>query len=261
MPDINSEILDTLKSLQKSNEGTMLGLAAISEVIQKNNEYFAKQAEYDEMEEEEAKNKEEEEMEKKGMDDLTKAVSEAVMKQVRDMMANAPHQVGGKAGWPVKGGGEDDAKTVTPRTAENEVQKPIQAQDMASKVEDKDKEEYPKEEDEHKDLIEKSALAKELMELKKSFEDYKNGIDSRVEKEVTARLGKLGFHEDKSLIAPKVSAKSLGTNVDVPITKTADGDVTDEMAKLPWAVLKNMEVKIMKGDTDGVPQEILRKMS
>lgn len=264
MPEISEEFL---KSLQKSQEGLVLGLGAISEVLQKQSEYFAKQDVMNEMKEEEERKKIEEDEEKESMDSLTKAVAEAVMKQVRDLYGDKPVGVGGKTKWPLvdKYAGKDsEEKVVTPRVGEGEAQRPIQAQDMsaASTPEKKDEMEYPKKEEMHPDEhdhIEKADLAKQLLNLQKSFEDYKKEDATRIDTAVKSKLGALGYHEDKSLVSPKISNKSLGVN-DSLIKSEPSKDPLEELAKLDWATLHNMHLKAIAGG-EGIPEELMRKMS
>ena len=97
----------------------------------------------------------------------------------------------------------------------------------------------------------------QLADMKKQFEDLSKDITTKIEKGVTDRLVKMGFREEKNLAAPQL--KSLG-DTSVPIVKSDDSvDTTDELSKLSWGQLRTLQVQVESGNTEGIPQELIKR--
>ena len=106
--------------------------------------------------------------------------------------------------------------------------------------------------DEEKD--EMAAMKKELDALKKQLGDAEANIEKAVQEESENRLRKMGFREETSLQAPKIT-HPLGTDGTTPIVKGNNPENTvDQLASLSYKELRDLQNKIEQGDTDGVPR-------
>lgn len=255
---------EILKQLQKGQEGTMLALGAVAEVLQKMDSRLEKAESYETQTE---------------MAQIEKAEFEKAMQErtalVKDVASAVVAMLKGEQGMPVDGRtptavshendkwpmatrkpAEDQEKAVALRTATEEVQKPIQAMDKKDeeKEEDKDKKEYPMEEDEEKETPVRKALA----ELKKQHEDLLKSLPTLIQKEAESRLRKMGVIEERSLAPSRTH--SLGAD-DIQLRKSADeGDLADKLASIPTRTLRQWQFQIESGNTDGVPAEVVQAM-
>jgi hypothetical protein len=151
---------NTIKRLEKSSEGTVLALGAIADVLNKMELRFKKQEDDEDAEEmaaEMANEEEEEEVEKA---QLVKEIAGSVIKQLMDLQGDKPVEVGKKYKWPMEESDSDDAVEVKPRTATNEVQRPIQAMKLKKHDEELGEEEWEDEE-----------------EIEMAYKDHHNGED------------------------------------------------------------------------------------
>ena len=117
---------DTIKQLQKSSEGTVLALGAIADVLNKMELRFKKQEEDEEAEAAAAEAMAEEEEEEIEKSQLIKEITTSVVKQLMDLQGDKAVEVGSDTKHP-KDSDSDDAVEAKPRTATNEVQRPLQA--------------------------------------------------------------------------------------------------------------------------------------
>ncbi len=84
-------------------------------------------------------------------------------------------------------------------------------------------------------------------------------IEKAVQEESENRLRKMGFREETSLQAPKIT-HPLGTDGTTPIVKGDNpADTVDQLASLSYKELRDLQSKIEMGDTDGVPRELIGK--
>lgn len=224
--------------LGEALEGIKLGLGAMSEVLNKQNDVLTKMIKKQEEEDEEEKEKEAKLSKEQETAALVKAVEDALEKSGKFVL---------------KQDSKETARAITSKP--DEQQKVIQAATPGDEDE-KEKEEVVKqapEEDENKEKEdEKEKEYPEMEKLQKELDDLKKGFDSRVTEAVQTKLQKMGWREEKGLVGPK--RVELGTD-GVPMLKKGmdQEDRVAELAKLDYATLKKMEIEAESGD---LPPEI-----
>ena len=115
---------------------------------------------------------------------------------------------------------------------------------------------YKADDDDDDDDDEMKSMQKELDSLRKQLASFEQGLEKSVEDASEARLRKMGFREERGLVAPQIQA--LGTDGTTPLVKSADdGDTVDQLANLSYGELRALQMKIQAGDTTGVPRELL----
>ena len=276
---------EILANLEKHMEGNQLALAAVAEVLQKMDARLLKEEE----------DEEEKEMEKAAeaeQDALVKSVTTSVIAALK---ADQGMDVDGdktRSASQGPAGQADEEKPANPTTKIEDQQATIQAMQKADDEEDdedaekanmKMKAEDDKEEDDDAekadmakakamgddddddDDMEKAeddtitAMRKELDALKKQLGDAESNIEKAVQEESESRLRKMGFREETSLQAPKLT-HPLGTDGTTPIVKGDNPENTvDQLASLSYKELRDLQSKIEMGDTDGVPRELIGK--
>ena len=283
---------DILNRLEKQMEGNGLALAAVAEVLQKM-DYRLMKAE-DEENDDDEREKEVQEMQYAQMEkaELIKSIAfevEDLMKAGqysgdRGMPVDGEHvRTATKAG--LAKNADDSESAVNTDTKTEYVQGIIQAMqkeldllkegrwDMESQVdpvgegeEDEDEEErrrrreaaYPVEEA-------LQNMQKQIVSLKKGMATGTGGmseLQSIVKRESEDRLRKMGFREETSLQGPQLirydDPSMLGTDGTTPIKKSSTPENTvDELSKLSYKQLRDMQTQIEVGDTDGLPQELV----
>ena len=276
--------ISAIETIEKQNQGTMLALNALAEVLQKMNGRVEK-SEMTEIE------KQQMEVEKSQRNALVKEVTDQVVTALKkdfaglvELHGNDPKKVSGTK-WPMGSNpaGEDKESNDPVDTKTETVQKPVLAMaktgsSYTMKVEnEEDKvdaelgeeengaEEYPMEEDKgemkYPDNM-KAYMAKMKADLTKEFEKK---MSVAVQKETESRLRKMGFREENQLTRPQMLSKNtMGLNSDAaPLAKSANkkaltpDEVVDELAKLPYSKLCEMQIKMASGQTDGLPRELV----
>ncbi len=255
---------EILNRIEKHMEGTQLGLAALSEVLQKMDARIEAEddASYEIAKEEEAQLEKEE-----LIHDIAKAVLIELAENPLGMDVDGTdvEVVGG--GDPTKGAtatpnyigdADDSSETVTPRTKIEEQQASIQAEDD----EDEDDEDekamgFPKkekamhEEEDEKDEVNK--LYKQISSLQKQIESL--DISKAVKDESENRLRKMGFKEENGLQKPELS-NVFGAD-ETPIKKAQTvNDVVDQLTNLSYKELRKMQEFKRQGLTENLPDEI-----
>tara|TARA_R110000824_G_scaffold104092_6_gene247028 strand:+ start:853 stop:1536 length:684 start_codon:yes stop_codon:yes gene_type:complete len=224
------------ENVTKSNEGVNLALQAVAEVLRKMDERLEKQ------EAEELKKSElaQEDTQKVELANMIKGIVSKAISEFR------------------KADKEDDDQD------EEDLEKIIEEiEDEEEEVEKQDKEEEEldfKEKDMDKGY--KKSQADEISFLKNQMEELQKGIDEKIEKEATTRLRQLGFREESGLQAPELIKydSTIGVDEETPIKKSDDnGDVIEQLSKLSYRELRNLQYKIQIGDTNGVPKELLKQ--
>ena len=264
---------EILANLEKHMEGNQLALAAVAEVLQKMDARLLKEEE----------DQEEEEMEKEAeasKDALVKSVTQGVIAALK---ADQGMDVDGektRSASQGPSGQADEEKPASPTTKIEDQQATIQAMAKAEDDEEEDdvekagaedsKEEeeedtekagggMAKAEEDDEDEDEMSAMKKELDALKKQLNSAEANIEKAVQEESENRLRKMGFREETSLVAPKLT-HPLGTDGTTPIVKGNNPENTvDQLASLSYKELRDLQNKIELGDTDGVPRELIGK--
>ena len=122
--------------------------------------------------------------------------------------------------------------------------------------------EYPAEEEEPEFEEEEKSMQKQLITLRKQLAGFKNDMDSRIQNETENRLRKMGFREENGLQKPQRidrNAAPIGTDGTTFIAKSAQSqdEVVDQLASLSYKQLRDMQVAIQQGETEGIPRELL----
>lgn len=225
-------------------DGLVLALGAISEVLTKQSGVLDRLlTKMDEEAEEEDKKAEEEAVEEE-KEELVKMLKAEILKELS--AANATNT----------GADSDEKKktiSTTPGPAKNKAlpgtqpeqkqQEVIQAADDAE-----DEAEDKKDEDEEdKEYPEVEKLSKQIAELQKNMADM-------IQVGVNDRLRKMGWREETGLVSPRRVA--MGVN-DTPVLKKGmeKEDRIAELAKLDYATLKKMEIESEAGELpEGIAQ-------
>ena len=112
-------------------------------------------------------------------------------------------------------------------------------------------------EDEDEDDAEKSMM-KQLKALKKQVASYEANMQKSIKGETESRLRKMGFREDNGLQRPMRTKVGLGVDGTTPLQKAAaQTDVIDQLVNLSYKELRDMQVSIEAGKTDGLPRELV----
>ena len=166
---------DTIKKLEKSSEGTVLALGAIADVLNKMELRFKKQEEDEDAEAAAAEAMAEEEEEEVEKASLVKEIASSVIKQLMDLQGDKPVEVDKKYKWPMEESDSDDAVEAKPRTATNEVQRPIQA--MRLKKHDEEEEEEEAVEMAYKDHHEEDIEEEMAEEMEEEIEAQDDDVE------------------------------------------------------------------------------------
>tara|TARA_R100000963_G_C4637489_1_gene101387 strand:+ start:602 stop:1357 length:756 start_codon:yes stop_codon:yes gene_type:complete len=248
---------DVTERIEKQMEGTNLALAAVAEVLQKMDDRLSKEESYAlELAQEEASDV--------AKEDLVKSIAGEVLNVLKDELAGLDVSGDTRSADSVgtSADADDSSENVDITTDIEEQQNTIQASlqkekddddddkekmGMAYKQDDDDEDEaadVPEEEDESEEM---KSMKKQISALEKALTDSKGIAEER--------LRKMGFSEQTSLKAPKISA---GLGVDTtPLVKSDNGDVADQLTSLSYKELRDLQHNIQTGNTDGVPRELL----
>ena len=174
---------DDIKRLEKSSEGTVLALGAIADVLNKMELRFKKQEEDDDAENAAADAVAEEEEEEVEKAQLVKEIAGSVIKQLMDLQGDKPVEVAKKYKWPMEESDSDDAVEAKPRTATNEVQRPIQAMKLKKHDEEEEWEDEEEIEMAYKDHHGEEELEEEIEEEIEAQEEEEVAEDYPMEEE------------------------------------------------------------------------------
>ena len=284
---------EILNRIEKHMEGTQLGLAALSEVLQKMDARIESEAEASY----ELAKAEEEALEKEALvRDIAKAVLIELSDQGMDVDGTDIENVGkpdptkGATATPnYIGDADDSSETVTPRTDISEQQASIMAEkkedaeeekaytkmgmNKAEEEDDKDEDDeeekamgFPKkekamheggdedkEDDEGDDDDDVKKLFKQMSSLQKQIESL--DISKSVKEESENRLRKMGFKEENGLQKPQLN-NVFGAD-ETPIKKAQNvNEVVDQLTTLSYKELRKMQELKRQGMVDGLPDEI-----
>jgi hypothetical protein len=255
--------------LEKYMEGTSLGLAALSEVLTKMDARLTK-AEEEQVTVDLAKAEEEERTSL--IKDVASAVAE-LLKATDDLDGDKTRTA--KKSGALNADGDDSSTAVTPPSAAPDQQATIQAEDDKDKDEDIEDAEYPmkeREDDEEvparaseedvedggeredKDELEDvedamvQRMKKQIDDLQKQITEYEGSLSKAVSKETDTRLRKMGFKEERRLVAP-TQLTSFGQD-EVKIVKASPtgDDITEQLADLSYSELRKLQHKVEKGE-------------
>ncbi len=257
---------DVTERIEKQMEGTNLALAAVAEVLQKMDSRLAK-------EEAEFLAKEQADASEAAKADLVKSIATEVLSVLKEEMAGLDVSGDTRAAEAVDSGNADDSSQDADITTDIEEQQNTIQASIKKEEEDEDNEEkggmaYKQEEEEEddeaadvpeeKEMDEDEDDSDEMKSMKKQIANLEKALaDSKAES--SERLRKMGFREETSLKAPQIAQQPFeGLGVDTtPLVKSDNGDVADQLAELSYKQLRDLQVKIQSGNTDGVPQELL----
>jgi hypothetical protein len=269
---MDSEILDRI---EKQMEGNGLALAAVAEVLQKMDARLIKAEEDEEKDEEDAKEVEEMEWAVQEKAQLVKAVAEETVELMK------AGQYGGERGVPVDGekvksasstgksssNADDSEKAVTIDTKTENVQGVIQAmQKQLNMLKEGMPWDDAVDEEDDENGSEEEPTAEEQDEAgDKNIAYSQKNIEKMVANETEKRLRKMGFKEETSLMRPTIiDHNNMGTDGGTPISKggtlsAASGDeVVDQLANLSYKQLRDLQMQVESGETDGVPKELIQ---
>ena len=272
---------DISERIEKQMEGNSLALAAVAEVLQKMDSRLAKEdaIEYEEIQKQHAMS------EQQG---LVKAVATEVFNLLKEGTKTEEKglDVSGdsrsaKSTGKSAGSADDSEKGAPIGTKIEDQEKTIQAAILALKKEeeeedeeemdkyskqddeDEDKPDFPVEEkgeDEEKDPDDDmDEMKMQLDALKKQIAAYEANMEKAVSNEAEGRLRKMGFREERGLVAPTLtSGDGLGVDGTSIIQKAQNaGDTVDQLINLSYGELRKLQQNIEMGNTDGVPRELL----
>jgi hypothetical protein len=258
---------DIAQSIEKHMEGTNLGLAALAEVLAKMDERLSEdeEADYDQqlqLEEDEART------------ELVKEIAGEVFEVLKAEGAgigNADSKTTNKAEQGnIKGGADSDdsSKTVTPDTSLATAGRPTESPTGSSLDHDspggsqlnttsQKAWEGDEKDDERRKSKKEEDEDEQIRDLRLELEDLKASINDQVSDGVAARLNKSGFKEANTLKAPRMI--DLGADA-APLSKdvSTEEDLLDILVKMDDKEVRRLESKVMGGDYDGVPIEILK---
>ena len=272
---------DISERIEKQMEGNSLALAAVAEVLQKMDSRLAKEdaIEYEEIQKQHAMS------EQQG---LVKAVATEVFNLLKEGTKTEEKglDVSGdsrsaKSTGKSAGSADDSEKGAPIGTKIEDQQKTIQAAILALKKEEEEEDEeemdkYSKQDDEDEDkpdfpVEEKGEdeenapdddmdeMKMQLDALKKQIAAYEANMEKAVSNEAEGRLRKMGFREERGLVAPTLtSGDGLGVDGTSIIQKAQNqGDTVDQLAQMSYGELRKLQQNIEMGNTDGVPRELL----
>jgi hypothetical protein len=266
---------DDTERIEKALEGNGLALSAVAEVLQKMDARFSKAEE----DEEDKREEEDAAVEKSAL--VTELATEVanMLKADQGMDVNGgERKAKSSGGSSAKADDSESAANISSKIEQQ--QNTIQAMRKGDEDDDdaddyvdekkaddddedaddmKEKMAYKKtadEDDDDDNDDEMKSMQKELDSLRKQLASFEQGLEKSVEDASEARLRKMGFREERGLVAPQIQA--LGTDGTTPLVKAADdGDTVDQLANLSYGELRTLQMKIQSGDTTGVPRELL----
>jgi len=258
----NSDVMD---QIQKQLEGNTLGLSAVADVLQKM-EARLEQAEDYEYEEDLQLAEEEQ------YNALIKGVAAEVIAMIK-----SDNEVGIDVEEKVVGGtklsdaaADDGSKTVsnakgTPTAdAQDTIVSKMGDKTLRKDHDDRDRDEDDRDRRRNKDDDDDESdefvgMKKQLEDLQKQVISYQENLKKSTDKQVAAKLERMGFREENGLAAPKIIPdEALGTEGETFISKaeTTD-DVVEQLSKLSFRELRTLQERVQSGDTEGIPVELL----
>ena len=251
--------------LEKYMEGTSLGLAALSEVLTKMDARLTK-AEVEQNAVDLAKAEEEERTSL--IKDVASAVAE-LLKATDDLDGDKTRTA--KKSGALNADGDDSSTAVTPPSAAPDQQATIQAEDDKDKDEDIEDAEYPMkegapededvkpkdveeaasdEEPEDEDIEDAvvQSMKKQIDALQKQISDYEGSLSKAVSDETDTRLRKMGFKEERRLVAPTQSTSFGEDEVKIVKASPTGDDITEQLADLSYSELRKLQHQVEQGE-------------
>ena len=250
---------DIAQSIEKHMEGTNLGLAALAEVLSKMD---ARLSEDEEADYEEQLQLEEDTARYELVKEIAGEIFDVLKAEGAGIGVGDSKTTNKAEQGNLKGGADSDdsSKTISPDTSTATAGRPTESPTGSSLDHDSPggsqlNTTSQKEDDEDDDLSEEE---RELRNLRKELDSLKSSIHDQVTDGVAARLNKSGFKEANTLKAPALIDLGAGEQ---PLQKgsiTTQEDLLDVLVKMDDKEVRRLEGKVMAGDYDGVPTEILQ---
>ena len=251
---------DIAQSIEKHMEGTNLGLAALAEVLAKMD---ARLSEDEEADYEEQLQLEEYSARTELVKEIAGEVFEVLKAEGAGIGVGDSKTTNKAEQGNLKGGADSDdsSKTISPDTSTATAGRPTESPTGSSLDHDSPggsqlNTTSQKEDDDEDDEL--SEEERELRNLRKELDSLKSSINDQVNDGVTARLNKSGFKEANTLKAPALIDLGAGEQ---PLQKgsiTTQEDLLDVLVKMDDKEVRRLEGKVMAGDYEGVPHEILQ---
>ena len=253
---------DIAQSIEKHMEGTNLGLAALAEVLSKMD---ARLSEDEEADYEEQLQLEEDTARYELVKEIAGEVFDVLKAEGAGIGVGDSKTTNKAEQGNLKGGADSDdsSKTISPDTSTATAGRPTESPTGSSLDHDSPggsqlNTTSQKEDDEDDDLTEEEKQRLALQRMSKELDDLKSSINDQVSDGVTARLNKSGFKEANTLKAPALIDLGAGEQ---PLQKGSirtQEDLLDVLVKMDDKEVRRLEGKVMAGDYDGVPTEILQ---
>jgi len=253
---------DIAQSIEKHMEGTNLGLAALAEVLAKMD---ARLSEDEEADYEEQLQLEEDTARTELVKEIAGEVFEVLKAEGAGIGTGDSKTTNKAEKGNLKGGADSDdgSKTISPDTSTATAGRPTESPTGSSLDHDSPggsqlNTTSQKEDDDEDDLTEEEKQRLALQRMSKELDDLKSSINDQVTDGVAARLNKSGFKEANTLKAPALIDLGAGEQ---PLQKgsiTTQEDLLDVLVKMDDKEVRRLEGKVMAGDYDGVPTEILQ---
>jgi len=255
---------DIAQSIEKHMEGTNLGLAALAEVLAKMD---ARLSEDEEADYEEQLQLEEDTARTELVKEIAGEVFEVLKAEGAGIGTGDSKTTNKAEKGNLKGGADSDdgSKTISPDTSTATAGRPTESPTGSSLDHDSPggsqlntTSQKEDDEDDRRKRRRSEDPEEELENLRLELEDLKSSINDQVSDGVAARLNKSGFKEANTLKAPALIDLGAGEQ---PLQKgsiTTQEDLLDVLVKMDDKEVRRLEGKVMAGDYEGVPHEILQ---
>ena len=253
---------DIAQSIEKHMEGTNLGLAALAEVLAKMD---ARLSEDEEADYEEQLQLEEYSARTELVKEIAGEVFEVLKAEGAGIGVGDSKTTNKAEQGNLKGGADSDdsSKTISPDTSTATAGRPTESPTGSSLDHDSPggsqlNTTSQKAQEEEDELTEEERQRLALQRMSKELDDLKSSINDQVTDGVAARLNKSGFKEANTLKAPALIDLGAGEQ---PLQKGSiqtQEDLLDVLVKMDDKEVRRLEGKVMAGDYDGVPTEILQ---
>lgn len=218
-------------------KGNRMALEAVAEQLDSFVKMSSTLAKEFEAKGEAEKKKKEEDEEKDKFSKLCKAVVEAIRKDVVSVPSTQKEEM-------VQPKGPDAVITA------GKVPEPQQHQQVIDDGKAGSAESLPSSQKEMEEGVVVKKMQEELEALKKENSDLKTGMDEKIKKELSERMAKAGWREEKKMAQPAM--RYIEGSGDIMISKDAKPEeAVDKLAKLSYKTLRQMKSETDKITGDG----------
>ena len=113
-------------------------------------------------------------------------------------------------------------------------------------VEEAASDEEPEDEDIEDAVVQ--SMKKQIDALQKQISDYEGSLSKAVSDETDTRLRKMGFKEERRLVAPTQSTSFGEDEVKIVKASPTGGDITEQLADLSYSELRKLQHKVENGE-------------